>query len=294
MFMDLSIIVVSWNTRDFLRRCLTTIECEVEKTPQLKLETIVVDNASSDKSPQMVADEFSWAQLILNPTNKGFAAANNQGIRASSGRHVLLLNSDTEVAKGAFQELVQFMDYNEKAGAAGARLLNPDGTLQAGCSPMLTPFTEFWHLMFLDRIWPRSSYPLQSWANNIPRKVEVIKGACFVLRKNALNEVGLLDERYHMYTEEVDLCFRLAKKDWELWYIPTAVVTHYGGASSSQIAHEMYLQLYKSKVQFFRKFGGKGLARYYKFLLAFAYIWRILLRPRYKTYRQLLLELPDM
>ncbi len=121
---------------------------------------------------------------------------------------------------------------------------------------MLTPGREFWHLMFLDNIWPRAAYPMEDWDVQTPRRVEVIKGACFLVRREALDKVGLLDERYHMYTEEVDLCYRLSEEGWQLWYVPAAVVTHFGGASSNQNAIEMYLELYRSKIQFYRKFGG--------------------------------------
>ena len=127
-----------------------------------------------------------------------------------------------------------------------------------------------------------------------PRRVEVIKGACLLLRREALDEVGLLDERYHMYTEEVDLCYRLSEAGWDLWYVPGAVVTHYGGASSTLAAEEMYVQLYRSKVQFYRKMGGERRARWLKTLTALAYLPRAFAQPRQRVYWHLLAELPGM
>ena len=170
---------------------------------------------------------------------------------------------------------------------------------------MLTPGREFWRLHFLDRVWPRGTYAMAKWSTSAPRQVEAIKGACLMLRRSALDQVGLLDKDYFMYTEEVDLCYRLALSGWELWYVPQAVVTHLGGASSSQMAETMYVQLYRSKLQFYRKFGGERRARLAKllYLVAYAPRWLVAaglarLRPEYavraRTYRHLLADLPGM
>lgn len=291
---DLSIVVVSWNTRDFLARCLSSVEEDVKRSEHLTAEAYVVDNESEDGSPQMVREGFPQVTLIENRANVGFAAANNQAIRRSAGRYVLLLNSDTEIHAGALQAMVTFMDANLQAGACGARLLNRDGSLQHACHPMLTPEREFWRLAFLDQISPRAIYRLETWDESSPRRAEVIKGACLLLRREALDQVGLLDERYHMYTEEVDLCHRLTEAGWELWYVPEAVVTHFGGASSEQVSERMYLQLYRSKVQFFRKMGGDWRARRFKALTMAAYLPRAVLRPRQPVYRRLLKDLPGM
>ena len=137
----------------------------------------------------------------------------------------------------------------------GPRLLNGDGSLQPSCHPMLTPGREFWRLVFLDRLWHRATYPQAQWGLQQPHRVEVIKGACFLLRREAVDQVGLLDDQYFMYTEEMDLCYRLLQAGWELWWVPQAVVTHFGEASSRQVAQDMYVQLYRSKVQFHRKLG---------------------------------------
>ena len=300
--MNCSILVVNWNTRELLARCLCSIE---QGAPKDSYEVIVVDNASSDASPQMVREHFPGVRLVENEKNVGFAAANNQAIRQARGRYLVLLNSDTEVRPGALAALVQFMDAHPRAGAAGARLLNPDGSLQPSCHPMLTPGREFWRLVFLDRLWRRATYSMHRWAVNIPRQVEVIKGACLLLRREALDEVGLLDESYFMYTEEVDLCYRLHRTGWELWWVPQAEVVHYEAQSTRQAAEDMYVQLYRSKVQFYRKFGGQRRAHRFKRLLRLAYGPRLvaasigsLLSPRLaeqtSTYRRLLAELPGM
>jgi GT2 family glycosyltransferase len=253
----------------------------------------------------MVRERFPWVKLIENAENAGFARANNQGIGAAAGRYVLLLNPDTVVHPGALAALVAFMDAHPAAGACGARLLNADGSLQPACHPMLTPGREFWRLLFLDRLWPRATYPMARWDTITPRRVEVIKGACLLLRHTSLDQVGPLDEDYFMYTEEVDLCYRLAQAGWELWYVPAAVVTHFGEASSRQVKEAMYLQLYRSKIQFYRKFGGEQQAQRFKRLVWLAYGSRIAatllagpfsphLAEQGRIFRSLLTQLPRM
>jgi N-acetylglucosaminyl-diphospho-decaprenol L-rhamnosyltransferase len=245
-------------------------DCLISDLRTLNTEVIVVDNASTDGSAAMVRERFPWVRLIENRENAGFARANNQAIVHSRGRYLLLLNSDTLVHPDALETLIAFMDAHPQTGACGPRLLNGDGSLQHACHPMLTPGREFWRLAFLERLWPRATYPMSRWDTATPRRVEVIKGACLLLRRAAIDQVGLLDDRYFMYTEEVDLCYRLAQAGWGLWYEPRAVVTHFGEASSKQVREEMYLQLYRSKAQFYRKFGGRPRVELYKALLALA------------------------
>ncbi len=304
---DLSILVVNWNTNDLLAGCLKSLASKTWQVatchlPPVTSEYIVVDNASTDGSAAMVRERFPAVQLIENQQNVGFARANNQAICHSRGRYVLLLNSDTVVHGGALAAMVAFMETHPEAGGCGPRLLNGDGSLQPSVHPMLTPWREFWRLSFLDRLWPLASYRQETWDTTIARPVEVIKGACLLLRRAALDQVGLLDDRYFMYTEEVDLCYRLARAGWQLWYLPQAEVTHFGEASSKQVRQDMYLQLYRSKVQFFRKFGGVARSAWYKFLLALAYLPRAVLmsvgsllhpawQPQARLFRRLLLDL---
>jgi GT2 family glycosyltransferase len=302
---NLSIVIVNWNTRDLLAQCLMSIREGDLALECYDVETFIVDNASTDGSGAMVQDRFPEVHLIENEENVGFAKANNQAIRQSHDRYVLLLNSDTEVCSGALEAMIKFMESHPRAGACGPRLLNADGTLQPSCHPMLTPWREFWRLAFLDRVRRLATYDMSTWDLETPREVEVIKGACLMLRQEALDEVGLLDERYFMYTEEMDLCHRLRKAGWKLYWVPQAEVVHYGEASSRQIAEEMYLQLYRSKVLFHRKFGGEQRAWLFKLLLALAYAprWATAtlggclssgLRTHAGTYKRMLIELPDM
>lgn len=269
--LDLSIIIVNWNTRDLLAECLRSVYDTVH---DLAFEVFVVDNASTDGSADMVRQCFPQAQLIENSENVGFARANNQAIERSSGRYIVLLNSDTIVRPQALAALIQFMEGHARAGACGPYLLNADGTLQASCHPLLTAFREFWRLCFLDHLWPLASYRMERWSDDVPREVAVIKGACLVLRRQTLVQVGLLDERYFIYSEEMDLCHRLALSGWRLYWVPAARVVHLGGGSTRQVAPEMYLQLYRSKAQYQHKFWGARGARRFVRLLRLAYLPR--------------------
>ncbi len=315
---DLSILIVNWNTRDLVAQCLQSLSDTADRieAPSREgqllaygpyhAEAIVVDNASADDSASTVRERFPWAQLIEHARNVGFALANNQAFQRSTGRYVLLLNSDTLVHARAVETLIQFMDKHPRCGAGGAQLLNDDGSLQPSCQPMLTPWREFWRLTFLDRIWRRATYDMSNWSVDKPREVETIKGACLIVRRGALTpSEPLLDEQYFMYTEEVDLCYRLIEAGWKLCWIPQARVTHLGEASSRQAYTAMYVQLYRSKVQFYRKFGGEQRARRFKQLVTAAYLPRLaaakvmaLLRPGYAsrvtTVSQLLAELTRM
>lgn len=306
---DLSIVIVNWNTRHLLLECLQTVESEIRLTQHYRIETLVVDNASTDGSPQMVQDQCPWVQLLKNETNVGFASANNQVIPFCRGRYVLLLNSDTALKPGALEALIRFMDEHPTAGAAGSRLLNTDGTLQLSCHPAPTLLRELWRLFHLDVIHPYAVYPMAGWSINRAREVDIVQGASLIVRREVIDQVGMLDTSYFMYSEEVDLCHRIRKAGWKIYWAPTSVVIHYGGQSTKQVAAEMFLHLYRGKYLYFRKNYGQTIARLYKAILLAATIARLLLSPllwlerlprrqQYKIlvdhYRRLLFALPRM
>jgi GT2 family glycosyltransferase len=304
--MLLSIIIVSWNTRDLLESCLRSI---YENPPLGDFEIWLVDNASSDHSVEMVKDLFPKVKLIENEHNPGFAQGNNQAIQMSTGKYVMLLNPDTEVKPGALDHLVCFLEDNPRAGGAGARLVSPDGGLQHSCHPDLTLSREMWRLFHLDKLRTYGTYNMQQWDMKQPREVDVLQGAALVLRTEALKRVGLFDEDYFMYTEEVDLCYRLRKAGWLLYWVPEAVVLHYGGQSTKLVKEKMFLTLYESRLRFFRKHHGGTAARGYKLVLTAAALARvgltpisILIRPSHRErnrtlashYTRLLSALPRM
>ena len=288
--MDLSIVIVNWNTRDLLASCLQAIlnnnhisidnyQSDRMEIGALIVEVIVVDNNSTDGSSQMVSQNFPWVQLVENSKNIGFASANNQAIQQCSGRYVLLLNPDTEMRSDLLQTLVQFMDTHSDVGAVGPRTLNPDGSLQTSCYPAPTLSRELWRLLHLDAIFPYGSYRMTDWNLSQPRVVGGLQGSCLLLRRAALDQVGLLDERYFIYSEEVDLCYRLQQAGWQLYWVPQAQIVHYGGQSTQQAAEKMFLQLYRGKLIYFRKHYGWLAGQIYKLILLIAALLRILLSP---------------
>jgi GT2 family glycosyltransferase len=257
----------------------------------------------------MLREKFPQVQVIENGKNAGFARANNQAIRQCSGKNILLLNPDTLVRSGALQALVDFLEKTPQAGAAGARILNPDGSLQIASHPRPTLSRELWRLFHLDRLWPYAEYPMSKWETNQAKEVDVLIGACLLLRKEVLDQVGLLDEDYFMYSEEVDLCYRVQRAGWRLFWVPEADVVHFGGQSTQQVPTEMFLNLYHGKIKYFRKHDGWLAAQVYKFILMIASLSRLVLTPftffehssrRQKhltlvdRYRRLVLALPRM
>jgi GT2 family glycosyltransferase len=304
--MYLSIIIVSWNTEKLLDSCLQSI---YNNPFSGEYEIWLVDNASSDGSVEMVKTKYPTVKLIENQNNPGFAGGNNQAIRLSKGKYVLLLNPDTEVKPEALNKMVSFLEGCVKAGAAGAKLVSPDGSMQHSCHPSLTLPREMWRLFHLDKLRSFGMYDMHQWDKNMPRQVDVLQGAALLLRKSALDQVGLMDEDYFMYTEEVDLCYRLKKGGWQLWWVPEAEVLHYGGQSTKLVKEKMFLTLYESRLKFFRKHHGPITANGYKLVLSAAALLRIILSPvswilrpshRERTstlsshYRRLLAALPRM
>lgn len=272
--MDLSIVIVSWNTRDLLAACLTAVYAE---PPDCSFEVWVVDNASADGSAEMVRQRFPQVCLLETGANLGFAGANNLAIRQSEGTYVLLLNPDTEVRPYALTALVKFMDEHPEAGGAGSRLLNADGTLQPSCHPLPTLSRELWRLFHLDTLYTFGVYKMHSWDVETPQRVDIVQGASFILRRAILERVGLLDDSYFMYSEEVDLCYRIHQAGWRLFWVPQSPVVHHGGQSTRQVAAKMFIELYRGKVHYFRKNRGARAATVYKGILFLAALPRLVL-----------------
>jgi GT2 family glycosyltransferase len=286
---DVSIVIVSWNTREVLGECLSSImlpaarseayisqEVEVDG---LRCEVIVVDNASHDGTPEMVRQRFPSVRLIANDENIGFARANNQAFRVSSSRYLLMLNPDTRIQPGALRTLVEFVDRHPRAGAAGPRIVDSDGSLQTSCYPAPTLARELWRLFHLDEIHPYGCYDMERWDTNRAWAADAILGACMLLPRKAVDEVGPLDEDFFIYSEEIDLCKRLRERGWGVYWIPQAVVMHHGAQSTRQVPTDMFLRLYEAKVLYFRKHHGPVAAALYKLILAMAAMPRILASP---------------
>lgn len=262
---DLSIIVVSYNTCELLASCLESVHSTVAG---VDYEVIVVDNASTDGSPDLAESEFGAVRLIRNAENVGFARANNQAIRESRGRYVLLLNSDAVLLRGAVATMVVFMDHHPEVGAVGAQLVNPDGTFQWSHADFPTLWGELLLMTGLNKLVCSPCYPSYPPSNSIePRDVDWVSGACMMVRRSAIDKVGVLDESYFMYSEETDWCYRLKEAGWRVFYLPEARVVHWSGKSSDTVPEAKRSRLYQSKLLFMRKHRGPTAARAYKFAL---------------------------
>lgn len=240
---DLAIVIVNWNTRQLLLDCLAALPAA---TVGLSVETWVVDNGSSDGSVAAVREHFPTTIVIANEGNLGFAAANNQAIRSSRSRQVLLLNSDTLPAPGSLTAMVRFLDAHPRVGIVGPRLLNGDGSEQLSYAAFPTLRSE----LLGRNLRERRPFAAEAYA------VDWVGGACFLISRAATEAVGLLDEAYFMYTEEADWCYRVRAAGWEVCYLPGAEVVHLGGQSSRMASTRMKAELYKSKLRFFGKHYG--------------------------------------
>lgn len=264
---DVSIIILSWNTRKMLADCLDAVE---RFHGAVSIEIIVVDNHSSDDSLAMLRERYPSVRVIANSENVGFARGNNQGVQAACGRYVLLLNSDAFLTEGALPALLAFAEAHPKAGMTGARLVNSDGSFQASFTPIPTLKREFFILSGLGRLLYGSNYPSRGAEVEAgPQRAGYVEGACMLAPREAYLEVGGLDEGYFMYAEDVDLCFAMQRHGWEVWYHPGAVVVHLGGASSKNRKPQREADLYKSRVRFFRKYYGARQAGALKVMIYF-------------------------
>ena len=272
--MILSIIIVSWNTRQDLLRCLASIWAD---PPACSFEVLVFDNASKDGTTEAVSAEYPQVRLKVSSENLGFARANNGAASIAQGQFWLLLNPDTIVHPGALDALVRYLARQPHVAGVGPRLVNLDGSLQPSIERLPSLFREWWRLFHLDRLYPVSQYPQAVLASQAPQQVEVINGACLLLRADVVRPMGLFDEDYFVYSEEIDLCDRLGQAGWELHWLPEAVVTHSGGRSTSQVADHMFLELYRNKIKFFRKRRSALAGAVYKSILLQASLARFAL-----------------
>ncbi|MBC7333927.1 MAG: glycosyltransferase family 2 protein [Actinobacteria bacterium] len=250
---DLSIIIVSYNSLSFLKDAIGSI---LSHPPKASYEIIVVDNASTDGSAQFVKANFPAVRVITNERNFGFAKANNIAIRSSDCRFVLLMNSDCKVYEGSLDALLNFMEENPAVGVVGPRIVNSDGSIQLSCRRFPSMLNAGLHSLLTD-IFPNNpfsrKYKLADVERNKPFAVDWVSGSFMLIRRKALDEIGLLDERYFMYAEDVDLCFRMWKNNWQVFYFPHASVLHYIGGSSKEKEFVSCFRMQKSIFYFFWK-----------------------------------------
>lgn len=231
----IAVAIVNWNTRDLLRTCLQAVLAEEPA------EVVVADNGSQDGSVEMVRRDFPSVTLIVSPENPGYGAASNRAISRCGAGYILLLNSDTELRPGALRTLRGYLEGHQRVGVVGPRLLNPDGTPQQSCFPFPRPLR------------PLTKRRTGSFAHDRAGQVPWVVGAALAMRRTAFEAADGFDESYHMYFEEVDLCYRLRKAGWETHFTPDAEVMHLVGASTRQRRAEMLLRTRLSSLEFFRR-----------------------------------------
>jgi len=272
---QVDVVVVSYNTKDLLLECLASV---FESAESRHVRVVVVDNASQDGSPEAVRQSFPQAIVIGNATNAGFGAACNQAVRISDSPFILLLNSDARLTPEAFEALCDCLKNNTRCAAAGCRLINGEGVEEIVTRNFLTPLNQ---VLEIANVGVGSDLRRTRRPNaDIGRPdctVDWITGACMMLRRKALEEAGLFDEQFFMYSEDEDLCFRFRKLKWLVCYCNEANVVHHGAASSSLDKDEALRQFYRSQILFLSKHRGRGSAVLFAMLMKFVLLMKRLL-----------------
>jgi GT2 family glycosyltransferase len=255
---DLSVILVNWNTRDLLAGCLRSLR-EVKAAfgrAGRQLEVIVVDNASADGSAAMVAARFPEVRLIANPENRNYAAGSNQALEVAQGDWLLLLNPDTEVPAAAPLALLRFLEERPRAGAVAPALAHPDGRVQASIRGFPTPAALAGEVTGLARLLPGTrwaAYRARNLPEGRPAPVEQPMASCLLLRAAAMAAIGGFDEQFPLFFNDVDLCYRLRQAGWEIWYDPRPRIVHHGGASTRQVRPAAVWASHQGLLRFYRK-----------------------------------------
>ena len=251
---SVSVIIVSWNAKDYLEKCLDSLAINGGRYP---LEIIVVDNDSSDGSPELVEKRYPQVRLIRSGSNLGFAKANNIGLAQSSGDVLLLVNSDVEVLPGCIDGLVRHLQSDASVGMAGPRITGGDGLLQRSCRSFPTLWNMLCRALGLDTVLGKwklfSGYSMRYWSQTETRPVDILTGCFWAVKRQAYEEVGGLDEAFFIYGEDMDWCKRFWMKGWKLTFLATSRAIHYGGGSSRNAPIRFFLEKQKADLQYWRK-----------------------------------------
>ncbi len=256
--MDISVVIVSWNSQAIVAQCL---EALTRHRSKYSFEIILVDNASSDGTPDMAASRFPQVRLIRNSENLGFAKANNIGIRQAKGRYVCLMNSDIVIRDACFDRMIEYLEQHADIGILGPKLLNPDLTLQDSCQSFPTLWNNLCEALSLNRLFPRSRFfSERHWiffAHDRICDVPVLPAAFWLVRREAFEQEGLFDEQFFIYCEDMDLCKRFWNRGWKVIFSPEAEAVHHHGGSSSNLPARFHLEQQRTALQYWRKHHGR-------------------------------------
>ncbi len=293
--MKLSVIIVNYNVEPFLEQCLNSV---LVAAKFLEVEVIVVDNNSVDGSIRMLNSKFPDITLIANKDNRGFSKANNQGIRISRGEYVLLLNPDTIVEEDTFQRVIQFMDEHDDAGGLGVKMLDGKGQfLPESKRGLPSPAAAFYKMFGLSKLFPKSkrfaAYHQGHLSDNEVHQVDVLSGAFMLMRKEALDKVGLLDEDFFMYGEDIDLSYRLVQGGYKNYYFPETRIIHYKGESTKKNSVNYVYVFYNAMVIFAKKHYSKENAKLFSLLINTAIVFRALISLLASAVRNLIVPVID-
>lgn len=266
--LDLSIITVNTNNKKILSECIESVK---KNTHKISYEFIVSDNASTDGSQTMIKEKFPQVKLIENKENLGFIKASNLGLKIAQGRYSILLNDDTVVHDGALDKLVEFMDKNPKAGACGAKLLNPDGTVQH----------------------QGGIFGKKFWLAHHPIEVDYVIGAALLVKKEVIDQVGLMDENLFFYNDDLDWCTSIREAGWKIYFVPEAEIMHYGGYSSKRTFNrKLFVEGFKGGLYFCHKHYGALAFHVYRLLLVLILIlvlpFMLLNLDKFKAYTEII------
>jgi GT2 family glycosyltransferase len=267
---DVSVIIVNLNTRELLRACLNSVRSEESR---VGLEVIVIDNGSSDGSVDMVRREFPHVHLLRNRTNEGFAKPNNVGMRMATGTYLFLLNSDTVVRSGSIATLASFMDAHPDVGACGPMLVYPNGALQPSVKGFPTLWTHCCDMLLFDRLFPRIRFfsrgEMTTFGYDKTGEVDHLMAAAFLVRREVLETVGMFDERFSIYYNDMDWCYRMNQGGWKVCYIHDAQVVHHLGQTATVVNKnlEYFEELHNNIMLFYRKHYGRWTVVVYKLLM---------------------------
>jgi len=257
--MEVTVIIVNWNTRDYLEQCLDSLF----KQKGVEKEIIVVDNSSHDGSVDMVREKYPSVRLIENRSNVGFGAAQNQGFQIAKGRYLFVLNPDVIFPReDILEKIVRFADEHPDYGLIGPRIENPDGTLHFSARSFPTLGTGIFRRTPIGKLFPNNryvrSYILADWDHNETREVDWLSGAALLVRRSMIDEIGMFDTRFYMYCEDVDLAYRAKQHGWKSVYFPSVTVVHRIGAASDKAPFRMIYHFHRSMFRFYLKHYARG------------------------------------